>query len=183
VKRQLRRLLDATGGRVSGWQVRRFRRRHAGPITVLDIDNTLADAWPTLQRAWPSDRARQRAMELLPGMKAAAYDRATGPVLFLSHRNWWDWNLTRRWLAEHGMHGTLVLVASAQDKIAHLEVLAAGGGPVTYWDDLSHGTEHGETRFYHEVIDAARRLGIDHHGRDEIEAIVAAAGGRRPLPR
>lgn len=183
MKRQLRGLLDAAGGQVARWQVRRFRRRHPGPITVLDIDNTLADAWPTLQRDWPSDRARQRAMQPLPGMKPAAYDTAIGPVLFLSHRNWWDWGLTRRWLAAHGMRGTLVLVASARDKIAHLEVLVGTGGPVTYWDDLSHGTEHGSTQLYDEVIDAVRRLGVEHHGRDEIEAIVAAAGGRPPLPR
>lgn len=178
VKRRARRALDVAGRAIGTAQVWWFRRRRPGPVTVLDIDNTLADSWPSFLREWPSDRARLRALHMLPGVKAAAYDSAGGPVLFLSHRNWWDWPLTRSWLRRNGMRGVLVVVATPGDKVAHLRRLAAGG-PVVLWDDCSHGTEHGTTQRYDAVIDAARELGIEHHGLDEIEAIVAAAGGRR----
>ena len=144
---------------------------------MLDIDNTLADAWPSFLEEWPSERDRLRGLRLLPGMKAAAYDAAPGPVMFLSHRNWWEWSLTRNWLRQHGMVGVLVLVASPTDKVRHLSKLASGRS-VTYWDDLSHGTERGETEVYAEVIDAVAGLGIEWHGLDEIDGIVASAGGR-----
>lgn len=178
LKQRLRRPIDAVGLRIASAQVRRFRRANPGAIVVLDIDNTLADAWPTFAQGHPNERARMRAMVSLPGMKAAAYD-GDRPVLFLSYRDWWHWPLTRAWLRAQGMTGTLVLVSSPAQKLRHLRHLASGPGPVVYWDDLSHGTEQGATELYQDVIDAVRALALEYHGYDEIEAVIAAAGGRQ----
>jgi hypothetical protein len=98
--------------------------------------------------------------------------------LFLSHRAWWHWDVTWRWVRAQGLAGPVVLVASPADKLAHLRRLVDGGGPVTYWDDLSHGTEHGHTELYQDIIDQVAGLGLSYHGYDEIEAVIAAAGGR-----
>ena len=175
----MRRLLDRVGGAVSKVQVSwNLRWLDAQGLTVLDIDNTLADTWPTLTRPWPSERARLRAVEPLAGMKAAAYDTAVARgdrILFLSHRNWWEWPLTLRWLRRAGFGAapsSLVLVSDAADKLAHLRrCVAVAVGGVTYWDDLSHSHEHGEAVFYEGVINEVRALGLTYHGYDEIAAV------------
>jgi hypothetical protein len=176
-----RQLINWSGSRISGWQVRRFRRKHPGEIVVLDIDNTLADAWPSFLGPTTTERARLSGLAPLPGMKAAAY-HGDRPVIFLSHRAWWHWDVTALWIRAQAMAGPVVLVSDPGDKLAHLRHLVAHGGAVTYWDDLSHGTERGETELYGDVIEAVQTLGLDYHGYDEIEAIVAAAGGRPPVP-
>jgi hypothetical protein len=181
LKGRVRSVIDAVGTRIAAEQVRRFRRSHPGPIVVLDLDNTMADAWPSFLAPPTSHRDRLAGLSALPGMVAAAFD-GDRPVIFLSHRAWWHWDVTRRWVRDHGMAGPVVLVASPADKLEHLRCLVAGGGPVTYWDDLSHGTERGRTELYHDVIQAVAGLGLDYHGYDEIEAIVAAAGGRPSSP-
>lgn len=153
-------------------------------LTVLDIDNTLTDAWPTWTRPWPSNSARLDAMAVLPGMQAAAYDTALDRgdrVVFLSHRMLWEWRSTQRWLTAHGFAvapGHLVLVPTAAAKLGVLRRVANGQRSVTYWDDLSHGTEHGRTETYDDVIAAVAQLPLEYHGLAEIEALVAAAGGR-----
>ncbi len=184
MKQFARRALDVIGFAISVVQVWWFRRRHRGTVTVLDIDNTLADAWPSFLGDHADERNRLAGLAILPGMKAAAYDPpiASGAgVLFLSHRNWWEWPLTRTWLRDQGLAGPLVLVSTPADKLTHLRRIVSGGGPVVYWDDLSHGTEHGTTELYDDVIDAVRELGLEYHDHAEIEAIVDGAGGRAHL--
>jgi hypothetical protein len=185
-----RRLTDRAGagiGQVQLWWVGRAAGRRG--VTVLDIDNTLADTWPSYLDDWPDHRSRLRGLVPLPGMRAAAYDTAIARgdvVIFLTHRNWWEWRLTLRWLRDEGYPVSvahLVLVASPGDKIAHLQRLVGTGSPVTYWDDLSHGQESGRPQRYVEVVAAVESLRLEsgrleYHGVDEIEAIVAAAGGR-----
>ncbi|HKY14505.1 MAG TPA: hypothetical protein VJM33_06235 [Microthrixaceae bacterium] len=184
MKRALRRALDRVGHAVSSVQVRWCRWRGGGRrVTVIDIDNTLADAWPSYLVEWSSHRDRLRSLTVLPGMRVAAHDAALARgdlVVFLSHRNWWEWGLTRRWLHANGFAvgvANLVLVASPADKIDHLTALSEGG-PVAVWDDLTHAQETGEPQQYAEVVDAFAMLGVEHHGFAEIEAIVEAAGGR-----
>ena len=152
------------------------RSAGAGPLVVLDIDNTIADTWPTLQRAWSSERARLAALPVLGGMKVVAHDAplADGSrVIFLSHRRLWQWPVTFSWLRRNGFDARLtnvVLVASPSEKLGHLRRCAAGR-EVTYWDDLSHGHESGAVEFYTDVIAEVERLGVEYHGYDEILAI------------
>jgi hypothetical protein len=179
-----RRLVDGAGAMVGHaqlrWSIRGARDR---TITVLDIDNTLADTWPSYLEDWPDHRLRLRALAELSGMRAAVYEPAVrrgDVVVFLSHRNWWEWGLTRKWLLDHGYAvptASLVLVPSAAAKVAHLSRLTRAG-TVVYWDDLSHGQESGTPQRYDEVVTAVQALRLEYHGVDEIEAIVAAAGGR-----
>jgi len=172
------------------WQVRRFVRSAADqPVTVLDIDNTLADAWPSLVAPGGSESERLAGLEPLPGMKAIAYDDAVAHdrrIVVMSHRHLWHGRLTRRWLTDHGVDvdpWAVVLVSAASDKPDLIAILSAGGRDVEVWDDLSHGTESGTTQRYTDVVAALERLGVRYHGLDEIEAVVAEAGGRRTAPR
>jgi hypothetical protein len=178
VKRAVRRVLDVVGARIAFAQVRWACRRAGGRgITVLDIDNTLADTWPTLTRAWPHERKRLQAIEALPRIKAVAHDEAVARgdlIVFISHRPWRYWRETYRWLRRHGFAATpanVVLVAKPADKLAYLQC-CAGAGRVVYWDDLSHSHELGEVRLYEELISAVRSLPVEYLGWREIRAIV-----------
>lgn len=182
VKAVLRRSIELLGALAGRLQVLLVARRSgAGPIWVLDLDNTLADSWPSFLEHHASERDRLRRLAPLPGMLAAAHDpaRAAGArVVVLSHRALWHWPVTRAWLRANGVHvgwTDLVLVSSPTDKIAHLRRLCVGGRPVTYWDDLTHGTERGHHGAYDDVVAAVRRLPLEYHGESEIAAVVAAA--------
>jgi hypothetical protein len=183
-ERVVRAALDAVGRLVGRAQVALVCRRAGdGPLVVLDVDNTLADTWPSFLVASTSERARLAAIEALPNIKAVAHDAARdegAAVLFLSHRNWWHWPVTYRWLRSHGFGvdwRNLVLVAEPADKLAHL-ARCARGRSVTVWDDLSYGHETGEIGFYSDLIAAVGALGVEHRGWDEIVAVTG-----RPLER
>ncbi len=184
-RRTARSLLD-TAGAVASWvQVTWLARRaHDRGVTVLDIDNTLADTWPSYHRTWPSEHDRLSSLPVLPGMKAAAHDAAVrrgDVIVFLSRRNWWHWPLTLRWLRRRGFSATLanlVLVTRPADKVSHLRRLTKSADSVTYWDDLSHGHEDGRATRYETVIREVLTLDLDYRDAEQIEAIVAAAGGR-----
>jgi hypothetical protein len=185
LRRTARFVLDAMGAAASSLQVRVLvRRAPQRGVTVLDIDNTLADTWPSFSRSWPSRAARLSALPVLPGVKSEIHDaglRRDDLIVFLSHRSWRHWHVTRRWLRRHGFSvgiANLVLVAQAADKVKHLKRLTVTGRPVTYWDDLSYAHEEGEAQRYDAVIREVLTLDLDYHGADEIESIVTAAGGR-----
>lgn len=199
-----RRLVALVGRCVGAAQIWWIGRRIGDrPVLVLDIDNTLADAWPSFLQASASERERLAGLRALPGMKAATVGGRAGSgdgepvVVFVSHRALWHWGTTRSWLRNMGYEvsiESLVLVSDPAEKIGHLRRLVGpagrGGrssgapGALTYWDDLSHGTEHGETKLYDHVVREVHKLAessgrrLTYHGLDDIEAVVAAAGGR-----
>jgi hypothetical protein len=182
-KRAARRIADRVGGRIGSAQVAwACRRAHGRRLVVLDIDNTLADSWPTYTRTWPDERTRLDAIEPLPGVKAIAHDAALergDAILFLSHRSWRRWRQTYRWLRRHGFAATpvnVVLVGDPRDKLEHLR-RCSGACDVAYWDDLSHSHEHGEALFHDELIDAVRSLPLEYRGWDDIRAAVEEARG------
>jgi hypothetical protein len=180
----MKRTLRVALGRISllmvGVQVRLLARRvGSAGVLVLDIDNTLADTWPSLLPGVdPKDRLAR--LEPLPGMHAATVGRADDrPVVYLSHRFLWQAPVTWTWLRRQGypvrMH-SLMLVPTAADKLKPLGSLAALG-PVEYWDDLSFGHEHGEVQFYQELIDQVRAMPIAFHDFQAISDTVDAARG------
>jgi len=177
-KRIGHRVLDAVGARLASVQVALACRRARGDrLVVLDVDNTLADTWPTLTRTWPAERARLDAIHALPNIKAVAHDAAVergATVLFVSRRSWRRWGQTVRWLRRNGFAATranVVLVAHPADKLALLRRCARAAA-VTYWDDLSHGHELGEVVFYDDVIAAVRSMPLGYRGWDDIRAVV-----------
>ena len=180
----VRGVLDAASVRLGRVQVARVVRAAGDrPIVALDIDNTLADAWPSFLGSWANEGDRLASLPVLHAVKAAAHDApiASGhqPV-FISHRNLWHWPVTYRWLRRNGFAATrsnVVLVAAPSHKLEHLR-RCSEGRDVVYWDDLSHGHESGTVGYYDEVIAAVRDLPVDYHGYEEIVALT----GPRPTP-
>ncbi len=175
--------LAALVGRLQGELVARAHRGR--PLFVLDLDNTLADTWPSYLEDHAGERARLAGLAPLAGMVDATHGEAqrkgAGTVV-LSHRAVWHWPVTRRWLRRHGIRlrwYELVLVADPAHKVAHLRRWCRAGCDVVYWDDLTHGTEHGREQRYDAVVSAVAKLPLTHHGADEIAAIVSEADPER----
>jgi len=181
-----RRGVELAGGALARAQVARFARATAGRHTVvLDIDNTLADSWPTFLRSWASEAERLAAIEPLPHIKAVAHDGpvdAGAAVLFLSHRDLRRRGTTIAWLQRHGFAaGTdnVVLVARPDDKLAHLRRLA-DGRRLEVWDDLTARHETGQMVRYDQLTARIGALALTHHGWDDIVAITGR-GLDRPV--
>lgn len=168
-------LLAGVVARAQIEQVRRYSRRGAdvGRIVALDIDNTIADSWPSFLVADRGHLERLSSIEPLPNVKAVAHDRPLSEgatVVFLSHRNLWEWPVTFRWLRRHGFAAhwwNVVLVPSPAAKVPLVRRLAPGR-EVTYWDDLSYGHETGTINFYAEVVDALAGVSLTYKGWDDI---------------
>lgn len=171
----LKRAVDLLAGAIAraqvGWVCR--STRSGDVIVVLDIDNTIADAWPSFLAPFESHRSRLAGLEVLPNVKEVAHDAplAEGATLvYLSHRNLWEWPVTFRWLRANGFRvrpDRLVLVPSAAAKVPHLRRLARDR-VVTVWDDLSYGHETGSVTFYAEVIESLAGVSLTHRGWDDI---------------
>jgi len=171
----VKRAVESIAG-VIGWaQISLIRRRTSAgdAIVVLDIDNTIADAWPSFLTPFASHRSRLAGLEMLPNVKEIAHDRARAEgaaVVFLSHRNLWEWDVTYRWLRDHGFAvraDNLVLVPTPAAKLPHLRRLARDR-ELTVWDDLSRGHETGTVTFYAEVIAALAGVSLTYKGWDDI---------------
>lgn len=152
--------------------IRSFTRR-GDAVVVLDIDNTLADSWPSFLRPFDNHRARLANLEVLPNIKQAVHDPAVGDgatIVYLSHRNLWEWPVTYRWLRTHGFvvrADRLLLVPSAAAKVPLVRRMAEGR-TVTMWDDLSFGHETGEVRFYDDVIESLAGVSLTYRGWADI---------------
>ena len=162
---------DAIAWAQVSWVATRTPRGEA--IVVLDIDNTLADSWPSFLRPYRSHRDRLARLDVLPNVKEVAHDQPLldgATILYLSHRNLWEWPVTYRWLGGHGFAvrpDRLVLVPDAASKLRHLRRLARHHR-VTVWDDLSFGHETGSVTFYTDVIDALAGASLTYRGWDDI---------------
>ncbi len=156
-------------------------------VLVLDIDNTIADSWPTLVAPSVDERQRLSTLALLPGMKAHTFDRAQRRgdlVVFLSHRSLRWWLVTWRWLRAHHMSVSplcLWCVPGAEHKVELLATLCAHH-EVEVWDDLHHLHETGTAQAYRSVIEALESLPLEYHGVRDIEAVVAQAAGSSRSP-
>lgn len=147
-------------------------------VVFIDIDNTLADSWPTLTpgRSFESEGARLKSLRPLSGT-IRFLTREFGAArlwVFLSHRPLRHSRVTRLWLKAAGIWRTgsvLCLVEGVHEKLAYLEFGVRRTKNVSFIDDLSYGHEHGKVRFYDDVIRQAIALGVDYHGRATIEEV------------
>lgn len=175
MKSLVRRSIEAAALALAVLQITLIRAstRRGDEVIVLDIDNTLADAWPSFLRPFDSHRARLANLEVLPNIKEAVHDPAVGDgatIVYLSHRNLWEWPVTYRWLRTHGFvvrADRLLLVPSAAAKVPLVRRMAEGR-TVTMWDDLSFGHETGEVGFYDDVIESLAGVSLTYRGWADI---------------
>jgi len=158
-----------------------------GKTYVFDIDNTICDTWPTLDRIYVPRAFKffcecWRVSFIPPFPKMincvrARISRSHCEVYFLSARHWSLWLPTYFYLIRcigFFKPWRLILVPHAIAKIAQIEmVIKISENHVTVIDDLSYNSEKGETLYYFEVIyflESLKRR-ITYVGKQKIDVI------------
>lgn len=124
---------------------------------LLDIDNTLADTWPTLVS--PTENSIDRHLNLKPLSKVIDYVNLNYPAnkynwIYLTSRKYQLLGITKRWLVNNGLKvdGNIILVQHPHEKIELINKYV--NSSIIYFDDLSYNQEKGELKFYQKEIDA-----------------------------
>lgn len=147
-------------------------------IYLVDIDNTLADTWPSLRDyVYRNENHRYGSLSIFIGMRNFILDktRTRQKVIFISARSYLDYFSTRKWLAANGLKADcVVLVRRAEDKLDYINELLSRGVSVVYIDDLSYGHEFGVMKLYEKVILKLKEMPIKYLGVKEIELINSA---------
>jgi hypothetical protein len=144
---------------------------------LLDIDNTLADTWPSLSQTWESEQSRHLALApILPVIQylQSRYSVDEYDWIFLTSRKYNMRKATIEWLRSQQLparNGNVILVQSPAEKVELIKKYLKQ--PAAYYDDLSYNHEKGEVRFYHNEIAEIKRIAIvEFFGYGEINEIV-----------
>lgn len=153
---------------------------YMGPkrIFIFDIDNTIANSWPTFLEGHASER--ERLMSIKPfsnfqrmlGELSPKASKQGSVIVFLSARPFLHYSTTRTWLRRYfpvEPFPYLFVVPRAVDKCEYLETFSKISSSLVYIDDLSFGHERGRKRYYDEVITRVSNLGIEYFGDKDID--------------
>lgn len=127
---------------------------------IIDIDNTIADTWPTLISK-KNDFLRYENLPVFHKMinllKFKMEDKKIF-FLFLSARNPMYFYVTKKWLKKNGFYpSNLILVPTAKDKLNIIKAIPKYKNIYIY-DDLSFNHENGEVKFYTEIINEINNM-------------------------
>lgn len=141
-------------------------------LIIFDIDNTLADTWPSFMSNWQSESERLLALPIFGGMKRLVHKEVGNgnTVLFLSARNPRYHFVTRKWLDKNGFYNIpFILVENPNDKINYIKNAT---GVVDFYDDLSFNHENGKVIFYQTIIDQIKGFGnVTYYGYEYIKRV------------
>ena len=144
-------------------------------VYLVDIDNTLADTWPSLHDyVYRNENHRYRSLSIFLGMRNFILDKIKDKerVVFISARGYLNYFSTLKWLSENGLKSiNVILVNRAEDKLAYIHELLQREIAVVYIDDLSYGHEFGVVRMYEKMILKLDTLPVEYLGLKEIELI------------
>jgi hypothetical protein len=134
-------------------------------VFVIDIDNTIADTWPTLliTNRFSSEKNRYASLEPFISIKDFIDNdlcKISDKKIFLSARDHRNFDVTLSWLKDNGFfddNSELYLVPNAYSKIPYLKSLILFKFSIVYLDDLSYNHENGEVRFYESIIEFAMK--------------------------
>ncbi|AOR26756.1 hypothetical protein FORMA_16060 [Formosa sp. Hel3_A1_48] len=127
---------------------------------VLDIDNTLADTWPTLKNEninnFSNEKHRISSLNLING----AFDlvkyssKKFDQIIFLSARNPAHYFITKKWIDSNfkKISYKLRLVPNVNLKQIYWEKIIKISNETVIIDDLSYNHENNDTKFYNNEI-------------------------------
>lgn len=136
-------------------------------IVIVDIDNTIANTWPTLKNNRRSFFEFKRYSNIEPLVASINYinNLKEENLIFLSARPFYYWLTTKQWLNVNGFPSVcmnLFLVSKAKVKLKFLKYILERKIEIIYFDDLSFNHENGEIQFYESEIDFVKRHNIQY---------------------
>lgn len=133
-------------------------------LIIFDIDNTVANSWPSLLDKHQSERDRlisipafQKVVEIID-----FYVSTGEKVLFLTARDYKSYFVTLQWLSKIGFgKANLVMVSNPSEKIKILK--SASKKNILLYDDMSYNHENGIVKFYkNEILQISKMKNIKY---------------------
>ena len=136
-----------------------------GKLAVFDIDNTLLNTWPlraerlSEYEVYLKATPFKRVVELIRSLEGNGYQ-----IFFITSRRYRYYLLTVRTLLRHfplRIAKGAILVENPDAKIYFLDkAVGQVKEKILYYDDLSYNHEHGQIKFYSDVIEQIKKLDI-----------------------
>jgi len=151
----------------------KFRRKSASSLYIFDLDNTLADTWPSLNLYFSSNSERLKSLKPITGM-VKMFDSLIlrkKNIYILTARSFEYFFLTKKWLkknTEFKNSANLILVEKPKDKLKFLRLIKQKYEVVYYYDDLSYNHENKDTKFHHDIINEVKKDVNKYYGYDFI---------------
>lgn len=139
-------------------------------IIIFDIDNTVADTWPSLLKK--NINEKERLSNLRPFKSVVKlilnYNKKGERIIFMSARNYKFYNTTKSWIKANCIeHFSLILVSNVYEKLKLLKIFKNKN--ITFYDDLSHSHEKGVILFYDDVLKELKELNhVKYFGYNEL---------------
>ncbi|MBA3899827.1 MAG: hypothetical protein H0X62_06390 [Bacteroidetes bacterium] len=137
-------------------------------IFLFDIDNTLADTWPSLQVNYSNEIDRYASLAVFMNMRKLILQlkQQGNPVFFISHRPFNYYYSTIKWLKSIGINPSfkdVLLVNSPGQKVQLINKLLKSSKEVIFIDDLSFNHEKGEVEFYKNEIEFLKKISVAYY--------------------
>lgn len=144
----------------------------------FDIDNTIADSWPSLQLThWVSYSQRISSLAVFLNMRRVLmtlYSNPNNRIFFITARSYNSWFATVNWLRANGIPADLsrtIITNTAPEKLQLLTSLT-GKTKFIYWiDDLSYNHEFGDVKYYEDLLTKVQSTSIRFFGPNIINQI------------
>jgi hypothetical protein len=148
-------------------------------IIFFDIDNTIADTWHSYNYydplVWSSEKERLISLAVFINMKKLCEELSRSHrIVFLSARSYRTFFLTKKWLEMVGLPvslSSIILVEHAEYKLNVLASFFKERDIFYYIDDLSYNHEHGNVKYYWDVIKKIKNYNVNYLGADFIEKV------------
>ncbi|PWH19828.1 MAG: hypothetical protein DDG59_01815 [Anaerolineae bacterium] len=130
-------------------------------LNIFDIDNTLADTWPSYLQVYQTHRERLKALPAFPRMIELVKQKylQNECVVFISVRGYRNFFVTKSWLEKYDIfHWNLFLVRTPQEKLKLIKIACAHFQEIELYDDMSYNHEQGEVRFYENCLREIRKV-------------------------
>lgn len=134
---------------------------------ICDIDNTIADTWPSLTKnvKFSSEKARYSSLALLNGSAQWVLENKSEQIIFLSARPFIYFFTTRKWLKQNGFNvkwNNVILVENAQAKLPFFKFLNEMNAEITVIDDLTYNHENDNIKYYSNIIRSVKEMDINY---------------------
>lgn len=140
------------------YRIKNIPSHRESRIYIFDIDNTLADTWPSLNMSHKNENTRLCSIPVFENIKNLIIKciKDGDYVCYLSARDWKSYFTTKKWLKKNGLPSSnLFFVRNPMDKV---ELLSTISHKIYLYDDLSYGHETGVVSFYNQEIDAISKM-------------------------
>jgi hypothetical protein len=147
------------------------------PLLIIDIDNTIADTWPSFKQKWISEDFRM--INLQPIQPVIDFLKKNFPEIsyqwiFLTSRSYNLRITTIKWLKNQNLpanNSNVVLVQNPNEKLFLINKYAKKR--TIYFDDLTYNHENGEIKYYSNVIKECILLNnVQYYGYKQIINII-----------